>query len=132
MRNLFDEKLKHAKQELTNLKTAHRRGLGNLRTYYYNNEIPSGGHEEGYIWELTITLQFDRNFGSYPFVQLVGALLPSGGSFIDILDVATVRYIDGGYGMKLGAYYSYDGRVNNYVIFSTSPVVSISYEWSEL
>lgn len=130
MTDLLVQRLKNAKRELTALKTAHRRGLGNLKTYYYKYNVPSEGHEEGYIWHLVITVHFNRAFAAYPFAQLLGARLYGTGSFVTLLDVATLQYIDDGYGLEVGCLYEYDEENNTFVILSSAPVDSISYEWS--
>lgn len=127
--NMLVDRLKAAKRELTALKTAHKRGLGNLRVYTQKYEIPYAGHESG-LWNLIITVEFDNSFTAYPFVYLLPTRLGGSGFFAALLVQATIEYIDGGYGARMGTVYYHSATDNSFTVVSTAPVISVSYEWS--
>lgn len=127
--NMLVDRLKAAKRELTALKTAHQRGLNNLRVYTKDQDVPYSGHEQG-IWDLNITIKFDTSFPSFPFAYILPARLSGSGIFATVLEQATAQYIDGGYGMKIGTAYYYSPEDNSFSIVSTAPVTSVSFEWS--
>lgn len=127
--NMLVDRLKAAKRELTALKTAHKRGLGNLRVYNQKYEIPYSGHESG-LWNLVISVKFDTSFTAYPFVYLLPTRRSDGGSRTALLIQATIEYTDSGYGARMGTVYFHTSTDNSFTVVATSPVTSVSYEWS--
>lgn len=90
MRSLFEKNLMRMKQELTDLKTAHRRGLGTIRYYRYRITISTSTYGfyyiKGYIadgeptWPLVMALAR----GNDPTVRAASAeSTQSGTSFIE-------------------------------------------------
>lgn len=125
--NLLADRLKFAKRELTALKTAHTRGLGNLRMYVENATIPTEGHETG-IQDLTITVTFDRQFTAYPFAYI----LPTIDSNTNLYAIQAVgfNYANDGFGASFKSVHLPGVGSENFAILSTAPVKSISYDWS--
>lgn len=121
--NLLTERLKFAKRELTALKTAHNRGIGNLRIYNkYCSELSTHLDQT-----LTITINFSTNFTAYPFFQVIQA----GGS-IGQRDWTGMdaTYSNNGYRVvvtvyDINAWYMSFG----FYILSTAPVESVSYSY---
>lgn len=127
--NMLVDRLKAAKRELTALKTAHKRGLGNLRVYTHKYEIPYSGHESG-LWNLVITVSFETSFTAYPFVYILSTRSSGSGFFAALLIQATMEYINSGYGARIGTVFDKQSTDNSFTVISTSPVTSVSYEWS--
>jgi len=126
--NLFVQRLKHAKRELTALKTACQRGLGTVKIY---SETAAGlevGHTSG-SWAVTITANLDQAFAAYPFMMVVPQV---DSSFAYSLEVTSMQYEDSGYTAKFKANWKYDANAGGVVtIYSTSPIDSVSFSWSQ-
>lgn len=124
--NLLVERLKFAKRELTALKTAHRRGLGNLKVYKKKITPPSSGHDSGF-WYLIVTVDFDRRFSSYPFTYSLSTREINGNQSIEPV---SFNYINNGFSARYGAIYLYSAsRDNSFTIISTAPIISTAYTW---
>ena len=121
------ERLKRAKQELTALKTAHKRGVGMLKVFEENIAPQAPDHTP---WELTMTISFGVNTTPYPFSYAIAKTLDEEDYYwsygftqdkIEYINEHTVR-VAGGF------------WASNPVpirIFSIAPVDSISYSWSK-
>lgn len=123
--NLFSKKIKDIKIELTNLKTAHKRGLGSLQIYTYDINIDPTGHEYGF-WELSFTADFDRTFAAYPFAYLEPQ---AQGNFVSSLEMESFGYFNDGYRIVFNAIWFYDSAAYNARIISSAPITNISYSW---
>lgn len=127
MANLLSQRLKAVKAELTNLKTAHERGLGSLQVYSYPVNIDPSGHESGF-WELIITAEFDRTFAPYPFIYLEPEIR---NSFDDhSLEMESFTYSDDGFSIVFRSIWWYSGTAHNARLVSSAPVINVSYTWS--
>lgn len=125
--NLLADRLKFAKRELTALKTAHARGLGNIKVYVENAAIPTDGHETG-IFTLVITIQFDQRFTAYPFVYLLPRLSLNTTNYA--IQASGFNYTSAGFGASFKVAFLADSGSNNFSVISTSPITSIRYDWS--
>lgn len=126
--NLLVNKMKDVKRELTNLKTAHQRGI-NLKIF--REEITFSKSSIGF-YDGTITVTFDTNFAAYPFAYVLGySLGPDSPSFYSF-DTDSVFYRDSGYTMDfVGEFIYYPEELEpKFVLVSTSPPTSITYTWS--
>lgn len=125
--NTLAQRLKFAKRELTALKTAHRRGLGNLRVYR-RNELLTPPYSERDIYVITIKLSFSSNFAPFPYIQVVqGAENPSIPRFI----FEDFEYYSDGMGATVVASGLFDSGSPSmpYEILSLAPVTNIETDW---
>lgn len=126
--DLLSARLKAAKRELTALKTAHERGLGNLRVYEFQDTIPSAGHQDE-AWTLMISIDFDEKFSPYPFIYLIPTIQNTGLRFN--VDAEGFQYTNGGKSAEYKIYYSYEeAALDLYTIISTAPIINVQYRWS--
>lgn len=126
MTDLLSKRLIAAKRELTALKTAHRRGLGLLKVYRYDYDIPPPTGELSF-YRLTVNITFETS--PYPFVQryIIAQDITSNLFFAN----EEIVYTNSGWGAELKAVYLIASHYP-LVINSTSPITSMSYEWSNL
>lgn len=128
--NLLTQRLKFAKRELTNLKTAHRRGLGLLKVYYLPYTVPPPTTITYAFIRLDLTINFDGI--AYPLVGLMprstdptatwgGTMMGSTPDFQYTNDGRSVE-------MSVAALADYNGIYKLY-IYSTSPIQSVTYNW---
>lgn len=128
MNNEFIERIKHAEREVLALKTAHPRGLGNLKVYEQAQTV--SGHTSG-IWYLTVTVDFDNNFAAYPLVYLIPTMKMVSGSSTYSMNYYAFDFSNNGYRAKFKLLWSYKVDTNSFVVESTSPIDSISLDWEE-
>lgn len=124
--NTLSERLKYARRELTALKTAHPRALGNLRVYRRSEVLTStAGSRE--LFEILITLAFSTNYAPFPFTELVGGQMPSG---VGLFEVEEFEYSNDGMSATAKASGLFNaGASMPYEVLSMAPVVSISTQW---
>lgn len=121
------EKLKWAKQELTALKTAHKRGVGMLRIYE-ENIAPQAS--DGTPWDLTITLTFGADTAPYPFVYAIAKTLSESSYFFAAgFTQEEIDYTSEHEVKVAGSFWA--GNPVPIRILSTAPVESVSYAWSK-
>ena len=125
--NPLTMKIKAAKRELLALKTAHTRGLGNVKIYTTTITIDTTGHTTGF-WDITFTLDFDQAFTAYPLVNFI-ATMDSNRDYS--MELEGQDYSDGGYTLNAKFAWRYKAGTNSITIDSTSPVVGYSYTWAE-
>ena len=128
--NPLTMRLKAAKRELLALKTAHTRGLGNVRIYVRTENIDPTGHTSG-VWQLKFTIDFDPRFTAYPFVNVAPAMTNSGGYTMELYEQ---QYSNNGYSMVVTAYWwrrTSSGNTYSIQFNSTSPIIGLSYTWKE-
>lgn len=135
MVDLLSKRLKNAKAELTNLKTAHNRGLGLLRIYcakhlYEDDDIWPPGMFVG-----TITVDFPSDSPPYPFAYFVspnpGNLMPY--DFTSGIDVLSVRYENNGHRAiyECRIFYGSTDVYESTYYYSTVSPTRIRGVWSE-
>lgn len=125
--NLLSQRLKTAKRELTNLKTAHRRGLGLLKVYTQTVTVqpPSNDHV---IWWLTLDVEFD--ISPYPFVQKYLVRPISTNSYIYANN--ELEYKSSGWEAEFRDVFAFFDYISlKFTIYSTSPIKSVNYSWSQ-
>lgn len=123
--DLFSLKLKAAKRELLGLKTAHTRGLGNIRIYTTTIEIDPTGHTSG-VYFIDLVVNFDTSFATYPFVNFSPYMDGEGGFAFDPIGV---DYSNNGRTLNVRGAWIYRTGTNFVVIQSTAPIVSWNYDW---
>lgn len=127
--DLLSQRLKAAKRELTNLKTAHSRGFGLLKVYKETIYFSQTELEEGYIYSnASVTIKFSKEFPPNPFVYVLGDISMEYGrepAFVP----KTIEFSDGGYTVVIGGeviyYISERLRLEKITAFSTAPIISI-------
>lgn len=127
--NTLSERLKYARRELTALKTAHPRGLGNLRVYRKSVTLTSPGSSRA-SYNIIIDITFGAGYKPYPFVQVIKG--PSPGT-IFLFDIQEFEYTNSGMGARALAFGRCDpGASVTYEILSLAPVASVSSQWEEI
>lgn len=124
--NLLTKRLKDAKRELTNLKTAHKRGLGLIRLYDYTGKVIPPNPLEAY--KMQITVDFSRSFGKNPFAQFLRLTTHPERSWVGSAIRTEWEYYDNdGYSLViLGDYYDfYEDDTSQFTIISTSPITNV-------
>lgn len=123
MTDLLSQRLITAKQELTSLKTAHRRGLGLVKIYTFKVTIDNTGHESSSF--LTLNINFDQRFAPYPFADG----LVSGQA--DYAYLINQGYSGGGFKMYQEFLWIQDSGLSEHsiLVFSSSPISSVKYSW---
>lgn len=127
--NLLSQRLKAAKRELTALKTAHIRGLGELNVFKTIVEVnPSAGSS---IALLTITLNFNSAFAPYPFINVLPIV---DNSFNHSAEWLELSYSNSGRTAIVEFLWIYDSSLPNQNIYfmTTAPVTSSSYAFRSL
>lgn len=123
--NLLTKRLKAARSELTNLKTASTRGLGFLRVYGQNltlTDAPGSGFHE-----LDVTVTLDSSFAPYPFVQLLPGV---DSNYEHSLEIDGFTYQDQ-YHVRYHLLYGFGvNDANFFRVVSTSPITNITYNWT--
>lgn len=127
MNELFVQRLKSAKRELTSLKTAHRRGLGGLKVFEYPLEI--AGYNDA-VYTLDVTVEFAQDSTSYPFV----ICCPQVDSTTNLAKADLISMNFGTDGMT--AHFSFDWfaltkiEPYNILFYSSSPISAVSYRFT--
>lgn len=124
--NTLSQRLKYAKRELTALKTAHPRGLGNLRVYRKSETLVTPGASG--IYNATITGTFSSLFSPYPFVQ---ALLGPTPQRVVSLQFNDFEYTNSGMGFKsvLTGWFTAGGVEMTLDLLSLAPVEDLEVVW---
>lgn len=124
--NLLATKVKEIKRELTALKTAHTRGLGNVKIYHHLVQVDPSGHETG-AYYMYVTITFDRRFAAYPMAQFYPTMLANGDY---TMELTGLDYTDQGYTMEAELVWIYEADTTSFTVESTSPVDTVTYTWS--
>ena len=124
MNNIFSLKLKAIKNELLALKTAHIKGIGNLRMFSSSIKVVDS---EDYSL-LSIIVDFDSTSIPYPFVQVFGS--------VDANNNPTFTTLGGGYAnngytsITTGTGFVRQ-QIDTIYVESTSPITNIRYTWGD-
>lgn len=124
--NLLSKRLKDAKRELTNLKTAHTRGLGNLRIFSQRIDLDPTGHELNF-WYIIIDIEFDHNYAEYPFAQATAGIDPVEKTWS--AEPESITYTSGYHAIFQFFWALRTDNASYCFIASSSPIVNISIEW---
>ena len=124
MTNLLSQRLRNAKRELTNLKTAHRRGIGNIKIYTYDLQVTTTGQGTS-IFNLVV--EFSDSSVAYPFVQVWGSMKASDGDY----NMSTLGggYTNNGRTFKLMSRCWPEPEFDMVYIEAAAPISSVSYTW---
>lgn len=130
MTDLLSKRIISAKRELTALKTAHKRGLGNIKIYKYVYDFSSTGINIG---TMSVTVNFNQSFSEYPFAYLVGYEPSQQLLYASSMDAQEIVYFNNGYSVKFtGPAICYPTAIEPKVnIYSTAPVSSVSHVWED-
>lgn len=124
--NLLTKRLKDAKRELTNLKTAYTRGLGFLRVYDQILTITDG---QSGMHELDVIITLDNNFAEYPYAQLFPAINESNGYTMEVDGFSYTNSYQVRYHLLWWERASSTGT-NSLRVLSSSPIKEITYNWT--
>lgn len=127
--NTLGQRLKYARRELTALKTAHPRGLGNLRVYRKNQTIVTPGSAG--VYRATIKGTFSSLFAPYPFAQ--GMIGTVSASTINLV-FDGFEYTDNGmaFTATLSGWFLSASTSVQYVMLTLAPVEITSVEWEAI
>ena len=125
--NTLATKIKAMKRELTNLKTSHKRGLGNLKIYQRQVTIENPSSIPSYA-DIVINIQFDTDFTPYPLVQIIPAMLTDESYSMDMVGM---DYSNNGFRANARFVWKYVGGTNSFSVEATSPITSVNYTWEE-
>lgn len=126
MTDLLSKRIIAAKRELTALKQAHKRGIGNLKIYTKEVALNPSGHETG-IWYINVSVNFDSEFAPYPLVNFAAETNNAGESSVEVLGI---DYGNNGYTLNARLFWIYEAGLDALYIESTSPISSSSVSWS--
>lgn len=127
--DLFSVRLKKAKRELTNLKTAHLRGLGMLKIYKNVYSLQDLGIADEDSVRKRIVINFSSDFPPLPLANLVPQV--KGSTFFTMSVVSdAVNYSSSGYTLIVDCRITRrDARgLTEFSIISTAPIVSLNLE----
>ena len=129
IQNLLVQRFKSAKRELTALKTTHPRGIGNLKI---DKETPAFSASSTKRGDMIITITFSRNFAAYPFVYILGYGANISSVYYISINTKTINYTNNGYTavFEAAAIYYPELVPNRFDVYSTSPAISINYQWA--
>lgn len=128
--NTLSQRIKFAKRELTNLKTAHRRGLGLLKVYYKPYTVPPPTDISYAFIRLDLTVNFDGI--AYPLIGFLGRSTDPTAAWSGSLLGSTpeIQFTNGGHTAKMSVAAKAEAQgLYRLYIYATSPVKSISYNW---
>lgn len=131
--NTLAQRLKYAKRELTDLKTAHRRGLGLLKIYKTAYNLGSvAGIQQDTFQNAQISVRFSSEYSSYPYAYIMGdSIYLYGSTLLSSSESEKIEYKDNGYSILLSAriLYAPSYGLKNIYLFSTIPPSSINFNW---
>ena len=127
--DLLSVRLKEAKRELTNLKTAHLRGLGLLKIYKKTYVLNDFGIQDSTYNRVRMTINFDYNFPPYTLVQLLTQIAGTSG-FDMSLTVDSMNYTNSGYTLNCECILIREDSqgLTSFFIVSTAPVRNLTIE----
>lgn len=125
--DLFSVKLKEAKRELTALKTAHKRGLGDLKVFDY--ELKISGYND-YVYDLTVTVDFDPAFTKYPFIFAYPQCDPS--TYLTKADLISMDFANDGASVVFNFSWFALTTIDPYTILfhSSVPIINVDYNFT--
>ena len=117
--NTLADRLRLISQELTALKTSHKRGLGALKIYTKLSDGPG----DNLHTPLTITINFSKRVAPYPLFQIA-----PNGSGVDTSSAINATYGDGGYRVVATAYDNLAWSLGwGFWVLSTASIESITW-----
>lgn len=121
--NLLSQRLKVVKRELTALKTAHMRGLGNVKVYKQRVDVPQDGHTG--VHDITVTVTLDNTYAAYPYVDLYPVADTNNNHSMEVDSV----FYQNEYTIIFKLLWLYKAGTNAFYVASSSPIANINYTW---
>lgn len=132
--NLLSSRIKDIKEELTNLKTAHLRGLGLVKVNLVKHLYADDNISPGDIYVGTLTVEYPDDSPAYPFSYFAS---PDPGNlptydYTRGIDVLSLTYSNNGrtaiYQCRI--FYGYTDLYKNTYLFTTVQPSRISGSWT--
>lgn len=127
--NLLSKRIKDIKRELTNLKTSHKRGVGNIKIFSQKVNVDVTGHESDFSY-FYIVVNLNRNYAPSTFVNFYPIMDNDGLSSFS--ETIKMNYSDDGYSVRVLTIWSYEAGLSSFWIDSLSPIDSIDYYWQAI
>jgi hypothetical protein len=136
--DLLSQRLKAAKRELTNLKTAHKRGLGTLKVYRTEHYFADDGITPPNSYRGKLRIKFSQDFTPYPFFYVYPTASGDDPWYYpwyyttESIKIIGMHFEDGGYTAVVDGdiWYSRTSLYQKVVIFSTAPIESVTGSWT--
>lgn len=125
--DLLSVRLKEAKKELTNLKTAHTRGIGMLQLY--TSEVKLDVQDKTGIWDVAVTIYFKDGQSPYPFLEYIPIINNDTSNVIELIGM---EFAEDGMSVLLQfEWLNSTPQVDTILLYCTSQIDSYTQEWSQ-
>lgn len=125
--DLLSVRLKEAKRELTNLKTAHTRGIGMLQLY--TSEVKLDVQDKTAIWDVGVTVNFKAGQSPFPFLEYIPVVMNDTSNVIELIGM---EFSSDGMSVLLQfEWLNSIPQVDTILLYSTSEIDSYTQEWSQ-
>lgn len=125
--DLLSVRLKEAKKELTNLKTAHTRGIGMLQLY--TSEVNLDVQGKTGIWDVAVTIYFKDGQSPYPFLEYIPIINNDTSNVIELIGM---EFAEDGMSVLLQfEWLNSTPQVDTILLYCTSQIGNYTQEWSQ-
>lgn len=125
--DLLSVRLKEAKRELTNLKTAHTRGIGMLQLYTAEVKLDVQGKTG--IWDVAVTIYFKEGQSPYPFLEYIPIINNDTSNVIELIGM---EFAEDGMSVLLQfEWLNSTPQVDTILLYCTSQIGNYTQEWSQ-
>ena len=125
--DLLSVRLKEAKKELTNLKTAHLRGLGMLQLYTFTINLDV--QQRLGFWSIAVNITLKPGQSPFPFIQWIPVV---NNDTSNVIELVGVQFSSGGMSVLYEfEWLASDPYVDTIKLYSTSQIASYTQEWSQ-
>lgn len=125
--DLLSVRLKEAKKELTNLKTAHLRGIGMLQLFTYNINLDVQSRVG--FWDVAVVVNFKPGQSPYPFLEYIPIVNNDTSNVIELIGM---EFTNGGMSVLLQfEWLASNPYVDTIELYCTSDIESYTQEWSQ-
>lgn len=125
--DLLSVRLKEAKKELTNLKTAHTRGIGMLQLY--TSEVKLDVQDKTGLWELEVNVYFKSGQSPYPFLEYIPIINNDTSNVIELIGM---EFAEDGMSVLLQfEWLNSTPQVDTILLYCTSQIGNYTQEWSQ-
>jgi len=125
--DLLSVRLKEAKRELTNLKTAHIRGIGMLQLY--TAEVKLDVQNKTGIWDVAVTIYFKEGQSPYPFLEYIPIINNDTSNVIELIGM---EFAEDGMSVLLQfEWLNSTPQVDTILLYCTSQIDTYTQEWSQ-
>jgi len=125
--DLLSVRLKEAKKELTNLKTAHTRGLGMLQLY--TSEIKLDVQDKTGLWDVEVNVYFKAGQSPYPFLEYIPVVMNDTSNVIELIGMEFSA--DGMSVLLQFEWLNSTPQVDTILLYCTSQIDTYTQEWSQ-